>query len=71
MLSAGASLFFTYYMARLIYFTLSGAIDAAHRTAGLHIGAAAFPIAACGFGCASLSCVRSALRMHREHYSAG
>lgn len=55
-LSACASLFFCYYMLRLVYLYASGAIDAAHRTSGLRIGAAAFPIAAFAFGWISLAC---------------
>jgi TRAP-type C4-dicarboxylate transport system permease small subunit len=55
-LSACASLFFCYYMLRLAYLDATGAIDAAHRTAGLHIGAAVFPVAAFGFGWISLAC---------------
>jgi hypothetical protein len=55
-LTACASLFFCYYMLRLVYLYASGAIDAAHRTSGLRIGAAVFPIAAFGFGWISLAC---------------
>jgi hypothetical protein len=58
-LSACASLFFCYYTLRLAYLGATGRIDAAHRTAGLHIGAAAFPLASFAFGCISLTCFKS------------
>lgn len=57
-LSACVSLFFCHYMLRLAYLDVTGAIDAAHRTAGLHIGAAVFPVAAFAFGWLSLACFR-------------
>jgi ABC-type Na+ efflux pump permease subunit len=59
-LSACASLFFCYYTLRLAYLGATGRIDAAHRTAGLHIGAAVFPIASFSFGWISLACFNSA-----------
>jgi hypothetical protein len=58
--SACASLFFCYYTVRLAYLGATGQIDAVHRTAGLHIGAAVFPVAAFGFGWISLACVKRA-----------
>jgi hypothetical protein len=61
-LSAGASLFFCYYMLRLAYLDATGAIDAAHRTSGLRIGAAVFPAAAFAFGWVSLACFTEARR---------
>lgn len=64
-LSAGASLFFCYYALRLLYLSLAGMIDEAHRTAGLHIGAAVFPIASFSFGWLGLACVKAAAR--RRH----
>lgn len=60
--SACASVFFCYYTLRLVYLAANGLIDAAHRTAGLHLGAAVFPVASFCFGCISLSSVRLALR---------
>lgn len=59
-LSACASLFFCYYALRLAYLGATGRIDAAHRTIGLHIGAAVFPLAAFGFGWIGLTCFNSA-----------
>jgi hypothetical protein len=59
-LTACASLFFCYYMLRLVYLYASGAIDAAHRTSGLRIGAAVFPMAAFAFGWISLACFTEA-----------
>ena len=59
-LAACASVFFCYYTLRLIYLAANGMIDAAHRTAGLHIGAAVFPVAGFTFGCLSLLCGRAA-----------
>jgi hypothetical protein len=55
-LFAGASLFFCYYTMRLAFLGATGRIDAAHRTAGLHIGAALFPLASFGFGWITLAC---------------
>ena len=60
--SACASVFFSYYTLRLTYLAATGLIDAAHRTAGLHIGAAVFPVASFCFGCVSLSSARLARR---------
>jgi hypothetical protein len=60
--SAGASVFFCYYSLRLAYLGAAGMIDTAHRTAGMRIGAAAFPILAFSFGWLGLACVRSAMR---------
>jgi hypothetical protein len=55
-LSAFASLFFCYYSLRLAFLGATGRIDGAHRTLGLHIGAALFPVAAFGFGWLSVAC---------------
>jgi hypothetical protein len=57
-LSTCASLFFCYYMLRLVYLSATGQIDAAHRTSGLHIGAAVFPVASFVFGWIGLACFR-------------
>lgn len=59
-LSACASLFFCYYTLRLGFLGATEKIDAAHRTAGLHIGAAVFPAASFSFGWISLACFNSA-----------
>jgi hypothetical protein len=59
-LSACASLLFCYYTLRLAYLGATGTIDAAHRTVGLHIGAAVFPVASCTFGSLSLACFKFA-----------
>lgn len=59
---ACASLFFCYYTLRLAYLASSGSIDAAHRTAGLGIGAAVFPVASFCFGWLGLLCAKSAKR---------
>jgi len=66
-----ASLFFCYYMLRLAYLASNGSIDAAHRTAGLGIGAAVFPVASFCFGWLGLLCAKSAKRhMHAPYGSA-
>jgi hypothetical protein len=57
-LSGCASVFFCYYTLRLAYLGATGMIDAAHRTAGLHIGAAVFPLASFSFGWLGLACFR-------------
>jgi hypothetical protein len=67
---ACASLFFCYYTLRLVYLGATGRIDAAHRTAGLHIGAAVFPIASFGFGWLGLACLKSASRRVRASSTA-
>jgi hypothetical protein len=74
-LSACASLFFCYYTLRLAYLGATGMIDAAHRTAGLRIGAAVFPAASFTFGWLSLACfrrtsVRTAVRRFRSSSSS-
>ena len=60
-LSACASLFFCYYTLRLAFLGATGKIDAAHRTIGLHIGAAVFPAASFAFGWISLACFRGSM----------
>lgn len=57
-----ASIFFCYYTARLLDLAAGGRIDAAHRTTGLRIGAAVFPVAAFCFGWIALACARAARR---------
>ena len=58
-----ASVFFCYYTARLVYLAANGRIDAAHRTSGLQIGAAIFPVASFCFGWIGLACARAARRL--------
>jgi ABC-type transport system involved in cytochrome c biogenesis permease component len=68
---AAACLFFTWYTVRLIYITATGAVNASHRTGGYYIGVICFPIAACGFGWASLRCLRAAGRHNRMSDAGG
>jgi hypothetical protein len=51
-------LFFTYYTARLLYVNLTMEDAVAHRTSGMLIGAAAFPLAAIAFGAISWFCIK-------------
>ena len=60
--AACASIFFCYYTARLVYLAANGRIDSVHRTAGLQIGAAVFPVASFCFGWIGLACARAATR---------
>ncbi len=57
-ISALASLFFTYYTARLIYVNLTAADVAARRSSGMLIGAIAFPLAAIIFGLIAWFCFK-------------
>jgi hypothetical protein len=57
--------FFTYYALRLAYMNLTAANIAAHRQAGMYIGAVAFPAAALIFGYLALWCAREAVRAAR------
>lgn len=60
--AAAASVFFCYYTLRLVYLAANGMIDATHRTTGLGIGAAVFPVASFCFGWLGLLCAKSAKR---------
>jgi hypothetical protein len=63
-LSALQCLFFVYYTVRLVYvnLTMSAEEVPTHRTAGMLIGAVAFPLAAIIFGLLSWLCFRKALK---------
>ena len=61
-----ASLFFCYYSIRLLYINLAFAEAAAHRSAGMYIGAVVFPLAAIVFGVLSWLCFRQARRLEPE-----
>ena len=60
LLFAAPCLFFIYYTVRLIYVNMTMTADdaAIHRTAGMLIGAIAFPLAAIIFGAISWFCFR-------------
>lgn len=65
-LLAFASLFFCYYTVRLLYINLTAPDAAAHRSAGMYIGAIAFPVATFIFGILSLLSFRTAKRLKRS-----
>jgi len=69
-LLAAASVFFCYYTLRLMYLAEQGLIDEAHRTAGLRIGAAVFPVASFAFGWISLICAKWAKQRFRSFTGA-
>jgi predicted membrane protein len=57
-----AGLFFCYYTVRLLYVNLAVAEAAAHRSAGMYIGAVVFPLAVIVFGVLSWLCLRKVRR---------
>jgi hypothetical protein len=58
-------LFFTYYTVRLIYLNLTMENAAAYRSAGMLIGAIAFPLAAMLFGFISWFFIKRAKRAEK------
>jgi divalent metal cation (Fe/Co/Zn/Cd) transporter len=65
-LLALASVFFSYYTARLIYLNLTMTDAAAHRSGGMFIGAVAFPLAAIIFGLLSWLSGRTARNLNKR-----
>jgi hypothetical protein len=63
---AAACGFFAWYAVRLAYVNLTAEDIAAHRQAGMYIGAAAFPVAAAAFGWLALRCARAAVGASRN-----
>jgi len=68
---AMACVFFAYYAARLAYVNITAADIAAHRQAGMYIGAIAFPAASALSGWLTFKLARAAVRAVRREEAGG